>query len=78
MKIRINDHVNVRRIDETWNCCKYVYRVFIECDGVSCCYHNEIKTKLEEWFGVVEYFWDDMWLCELKPNCENVTHLYNK
>lgn len=78
MKIKIYDHVNVRLIDNTWSCCKYVYRVFIECNEASCVHYDEIKERLEEWFGAAEYFWNDVWLCELKPGCENVEHLYNK
>lgn len=76
MKIKINDHVNVRKIDSTWNCCKYVYRVFVE--GATFSDSAEIKATLKEWFGAVEYLWDDVYLCELKPDCENVEHLYNK
>ncbi len=76
MKIKINDHVSVRHIDDTWNCCKYVYRVFVE--GATFCDHNEVMATLKEWFGEVEYFWENMWLCQLKEGCENKPNLYCK
>ena len=76
MKIKINDRVSVRRIDETWNCCKYVYRVFLT--DYTFADYKEVEATLKEWFGEVEYFWENMWLCQLKEGCENKPNLYCK
>lgn len=77
MKIKINEHVTITKIDSTWDTCKYLYRVFIESEYFNF-HYDEIREKLTEYFGAAEYFWNNMWLCELKPGCENIKHLYSK
>jgi len=55
--------INVVHIDETWDICRYKYRVFVKDAHTN---HKYILETLRKWFGAAEYFWDDMFLCGLK------------
>lgn len=46
--------INVLKIDDTWNCCNYKLRVFVEEKEFS---HVEyVLETLKKWFGEAEYF----------------------
>ena len=72
---------NILQIDQTWNCCKYQYRFFVEnCDLTE---HRDLLHVLEAIFGGAIFFDSslkgyDVYLCGLKEGCENIAHLYNK
>lgn len=66
--------VSVERIDNTWDCCKYKYRVFVKVHKFYASWH--LVPVLNAIFGGATYFWDDCYLCGLKENAKS-EHLYN-
>lgn len=73
--------VHVIKIDSTWNCCKYRYRVFV--DDTTLGTHYELLPVLEKIFGGAVFLDASLhgysvYLCSLKNGCENTVNLYNK
>lgn len=62
----MDKRLKITRIDNTWSCCNYKYRVFVEDYGFDMQKHNYIKETLEKWFGDAKYFWGNMWLAGKK------------
>lgn len=68
--------VSLKRIDNTWPCCNYKYRVYFEAKEGFYGSWNLIPV-LEAIFGNAIYFWDDCYLCGLKEDA-NPNRIYNK
>lgn len=60
--------LKVKNISPAWHTCNYKFMVRVDRHPFSMERTNYILETLKKWFGEAEYFWDDVYLCELKPN----------
>lgn len=52
----MNYKINVLKIDDTWQTCRYKWRVFVAPYELS--KHDYILNTLKQWFGDAAYFWE--------------------
>ena len=51
-----NYQINVKHIDQTWSCCNYKYRVFVEDFVFDMKRSNYVLETLAKWFGAAEHW----------------------
>lgn len=58
--------INVIEIQASWTSCPYEFQVWVSKDVDLFNNIDYILKTLREWFGEVEYYWENCFLCSLK------------